>query len=104
MLVYASICVGQGRDANEPVDYFRGDLGLRYENFWIDKDKGRFREDQWKTDGSSGGIERLYIESGTVDPNGYQVTLEGRGVAAGGIRSLRRREISGRATGNPAPT
>jgi hypothetical protein len=78
MLVYASICVGQGRDANEPVDYFRGDLGLRYENFWVNKDKGRFREDQWKTDGSSGGIERLYIESGTVDPNGYQVTLEGR--------------------------
>lgn len=77
-LVFASLCVGQARDANQPVDYFKGDLGLRYEHFLMNKDKGRFREDQWKTDGPSGGIERLYIEGGHVDPNEYRYTLEGR--------------------------
>jgi hypothetical protein len=38
MLVSASLCVGQVREANEPVDYFTGELGLRYENVWINQD------------------------------------------------------------------
>ena len=74
----ASPGVGQAQEGNEPVDYFTGELGLRYENFLINKDKGRFREDHWQTDGSTGGIDRLAIESGSLDPNGYRYTLEAR--------------------------
>ncbi len=69
---------GQSRSANESVDYFRGDVEFRHDTLWINKDRGRVREDHWRTDGPSGGIERLYIETGSVDPNGYRATLEGR--------------------------
>ena len=68
----------QDRNANAPVDYFRGEVGFRYDHVLIHGDSGRFREDQWRPDGGSGGIDRLYIESGSTDPNEYQVTLKGR--------------------------
>jgi len=78
MFVFAVPGFGQVRDANAPTDYLTGELGFRYDNVWTNKDRGRFREDQWRPDGSSGGIDRLAIEGGSVDPGGVQYTLEGR--------------------------
>lgn len=75
MLVGASLV--QKCDANEPLDDLQNVVSFRYDNFLVNKDRGRFREDQWMTDQSAGGLDRLHVVSGT-DPNGYQWTLEGR--------------------------
>lgn len=75
---FGAASFGQTQDASQPTEYFRGELGLRYENYLINKDRGRFREDRWITDRSTGGIDRLHVEAGSVDPNGYQYLLEGR--------------------------
>lgn len=69
---------GQDRDAVEPVDYFSGEVALRTEYFQVHKDAGRFREDHWRTDGGTGGIDRLYVTGGSREPNAVQYTLEGR--------------------------
>lgn len=75
MLAGASLA--QTRDVNEPHDDLRNVVSFGYDNFLVNKDRGRFREDRWMTDQSTGGLDRLYVVSET-DPNGYQWILEGR--------------------------
>lgn len=57
----------------------QGTAKFRTEYFHVEGDKGRFREDQWRPDGASGGLERLELKS--RDPNeggGYTWHLRGR--------------------------
>ena len=75
--LFGAVSPAQSRDANEPNDSPTNVVRLRYDNFLVNKDRGRFREDRWMTDGSTGGLDWLHITDMT-DPNGYEWLLEGR--------------------------
>ncbi len=66
------------QQADEPNKPYKGEVRLRYDWLGITKDRGRFREDNWMTDRSTGGIDRLHLESTGPDKNGYEYLLEGR--------------------------
>jgi len=68
----------RAQDANTPDRDLHGAVEFRSEYLQVDGDKGRFREDQWRPDGASGGIERLELRSRAPDPNGYEWHLQGR--------------------------
>ena len=55
-----------------------GTVRLRYDNFFVDEDGGRFREDNWRKDDESWGIDWLHLESIEADENGYEWLLEGK--------------------------
>ena len=55
-----------------------GTIRLRYDNFFVDKDAGRFREDNWRKDDEAWGLDWLHLESTKPDENGYEWLLEGK--------------------------
>ena len=68
-------------EVNEPDKSYKGEVQFRYDWIGVNKDRGRFREDNWMTDGSTGGLDWLHIESTRPDKNGYEWLLEGRATA-----------------------
>jgi len=70
--------VALGRDPNESTGGLEGSVSFRYDNFFMQKDKGRFREDRWITDGNAGGLDWLYVKTKNPDPSGYDMTIAGR--------------------------
>ena len=68
----------QGQDADETGEKLKGEVRFRYDWFGVNKDKGRFREDNWMTDRSTGGLDWLHLESTGPDKNGYEWLLEAR--------------------------
>jgi hypothetical protein len=62
-------------ESNEP---YTGLVRFRYDNFFVDKDAGRFREDQWRKDDQSWGLDWLHIESKEPDVHGYEWIFESR--------------------------
>ena len=65
-------------EVNEPDKSYKGEVQFRYDWLGVNRDRGRFREDNWMTDGSTGGLDWLHIESTRPDKNGYEWLLEGR--------------------------
>ena len=56
----------------------KGEVRFRYDWLGVNKDRGRFREDNWMTDRSTGGLDWLHLESTEPDENGYEWLFEGR--------------------------
>jgi hypothetical protein len=70
-----SVAKGQEEEEqNKP----SGEVRLRYDYFFVDKDDGRFREDQWKKDKEAWVLDRFFMESNGPDKNGYEWLIEGR--------------------------
>ena len=74
----AVVGFAQGQEADESGEALKGEVRFRYDWLGVNKDKGRFREDNWMTDGSSGGLDWLHLESTGPDTNGYEWLLESR--------------------------
>lgn len=70
--------LGFGQDSNAPANDLKGIVQFRYGYIGVDGDRGRFREDNWITDRSTGGIDWLHIENTQPTDNGYKVLFEGR--------------------------
>ncbi|MFA6425258.1 MAG: hypothetical protein WCW64_03640 [Phycisphaerae bacterium] len=69
------------KDANEPNKpgkKLKGEVRFRYDWLGVNKNRARFREDNWMTDGSTGGLDWLHLESTEPDENGYEFLLEGK--------------------------
>jgi len=80
LVIYLIAIVGlaQAQESDESDKKLKGELRFRYNWFGVNKDKGRFREDNWMTDRSTGGLDWLHLESTEPDENGYEWLLEGR--------------------------
>lgn len=78
-LAWAST-VTSANEPNAPALHrdLHGAAKFRYDYFWVDQDKGRFREDQWRPDAASGGLERLELRSQGPDEHGYAWHMQGR--------------------------
>lgn len=70
--------LARAADVNEPDKAYKGEVQFRYDWLGVNKDRGRFREDNWMTDSSTGGLDWLHLESTRPDINGYEFTLDGR--------------------------
>jgi hypothetical protein len=72
--------LAQAQEADDSGSGLKGEVRFRYDFFKTegDDDEGRFREDNWMTDGHTGGIDWLHLESTGPDENGYEWLLEGR--------------------------
>ena len=68
----------QAQETDKPNKSYKGEVRFRYDWLGVNKDRGRFREDNWMTDSSTGGIDWLHLESTEPDENGYEWLLEGR--------------------------
>ena len=68
----------QGQEADESDNKLKGEVRYRYNFFEVGGDRGRFREDHWRTDQSTGGLDWLHLESTEPDERGYEWLLEGR--------------------------
>ncbi len=55
-----------------------GEVTFLYRYICVDGDRGRFREDNWITDGSTGALDWLSLGSTGPDENGYEWQLEAR--------------------------
>ncbi len=69
---------GQTARIEEPDKNIKGEVGFLYEWITIHGDGGRFREDNWMTDESTGGLNWLDIKSIRPDENGYEWSLQAR--------------------------
>ncbi len=70
--------LAQAQETDESDKKLKGEVRWRYDWFGVNKDRGRFREDNWMTDGHTGGLDWLHLESTEPDENGYELLLEGR--------------------------
>ncbi|KKL06541.1 hypothetical protein LCGC14_2595000 [marine sediment metagenome] len=68
----------QAQETDDSDKKLKGEVRFRYDWLGVNKDRGRFREDNWMTDGSTGGLDWLHLESTEPDENGYEWLLEGR--------------------------
>ena len=68
----------QGQETDESGKKLKGEVRFRYDWLGVRKDRGRFREDNWMTDRSTGGLDWLHLESIEPDENGYEWIFEGR--------------------------
>ncbi len=73
----AFIGLAQAQETDESEKKLKGEVRFRYDWIGVNKDRGRFREDNWMTDRSTGGLDWLHIESTEPDENGYEWLLEG---------------------------
>jgi hypothetical protein len=65
---------------DESENLLKGMVRFRYGYNFVNKDAGRFREDQWKTDDGTGGLDWLHLETTEPDKNGYEWLIEGRAI------------------------
>ncbi len=70
--------LAQAQETDESDKPYTGEVRFRYDWLGVNKDRGRFREDNWMTDGHTGGLDWLHLESTGPDKNGYEWLLEGR--------------------------
>jgi hypothetical protein len=68
----------QAQEADESDKKLKGEVRFRYDFFEVGGDRGRFREDHWLTDQSTGGLDWLHIESTEPDKRGYEWILDAR--------------------------
>jgi len=68
----------QAKETDDSDKKLKGEVRFRYDWLGVRKDRGRFREDNWMTDRSTGGLDWLHLESTGPDENGYEWLLEGR--------------------------
>jgi len=74
----AFIGLAQAKESDDSDKKLKGEVRFRYDWLGVNKDRGRFREDNWMTDRSTGGLDWLHLESTGPDENGYEWLLEGR--------------------------
>ncbi|MHC4659115.1 MAG: hypothetical protein ACYS83_08060 [Planctomycetota bacterium] len=74
----AFTALARAQEADESGKELKGEVRFRYDWLGVNKDKGRFREDNWMTDGHTGGLDWLHLESTGPDRNGYEWLLEAR--------------------------
>ncbi|MHC4571855.1 MAG: TonB-dependent receptor [Planctomycetota bacterium] len=70
--------LARAEEADESGKKLKGEVRFRYDYFDVREDRGRFREDNWMTDGSTGGLDWLRLESTGPDEDGYEWIFEGR--------------------------
>lgn len=70
--------ISQSGEPNDSGGNLTGEIRYRYEYIGVDGDRGRFREDNWMTDRSTGGIDWLHLENVKPAENEYKVILEGK--------------------------
>ena len=70
--------ISQSGEPNDSNDNLTGESRYRYEYLFVDGDRGRFREDNWITDRSTGGIDWLHLENIRPAKDEYKVILEGK--------------------------
>jgi hypothetical protein len=68
----------QAQETDDSGKKLKGEVRFRYDWLGVNKDRGRFREDNWMTDGHTGGLDWLHLESTEPDENGYEWIFEGR--------------------------
>ena len=85
ILVVATTCfvvtanAGGADDSNNDfMDNITGESTFRYDYWGINGDRGRFREDNWRTDQSTGGLDWLSVRTKEADEWGHKWTIEGR--------------------------
>lgn len=82
--VVAIICLAAltswayAQDTGAPSKTYEGEAQFRYDWIGVNGDEGRFREDNWMTDGSTGGLDWLRMRSTEPDESGYEWVLEAR--------------------------
>ena len=74
----AFTALAQAQETDDSDKKLKGEVRFRYDWLGVNKDRGRFREDNWMTDRSTGGLDWLHLESTEPDENGYEWLLEGR--------------------------
>ncbi len=74
----AIVSFAQAQEVDDSDSNLKGEVRFRYDFFEAGGDRGRFREDHWRTDQSTGGLDWLHLESIEPDENGYEWLLEGR--------------------------
>ena len=57
-----------------------GEVRFRSDYTNVNGDNGRFREDNWMTDGFTGGLDWLHLENTDVEEDGYEWVLSGRAI------------------------
>lgn len=55
-----------------------GQVTMRYDIFSVNNDTGRFREDNWRTEQSTGGLDWLHVETKEPDEKGRKWYFDGR--------------------------
>ncbi|MFH1371713.1 MAG: hypothetical protein ABII09_10580 [Planctomycetota bacterium] len=70
--------ISQSAEPNNLSGNLTGEIRYRYEYIGVDGDAGRFREDNWMTDRSTGGIDWLHLENVRPAEDEYKVILEGK--------------------------
>ena len=70
--------LAQAQETDESGKLYTGEVRFRYDWLGVNKDRGRFREDNWMPDRSTGGLDWLHLESTEPDKNGYEWIFEGR--------------------------
>ncbi len=70
--------ISQAVEPNDSGGNLTGEVRYRYQYIGVDGDRGRFREDNWITDRSTGGIDWLHLENVRPAENEYKVLLEGK--------------------------
>jgi len=70
--------ISQSKEPNDLSGRLTGEVRYQYQYIGVNGDRGRFREDNWMTDRSTGGIDWLHLENVKPAKNDYKVTLEGR--------------------------
>ncbi len=75
--MFTIVGLAQAQEANESGEELEGEIRFRYDWIGVNRDEGRFREDNWMTDGHTGGLDWLRLESKEPDKNGYEWLIEG---------------------------
>ena len=76
----AAADIGFANDNNGLLANITGESTFRYGYMGVNGDEGRFREDNWRTDQSTGGLDRLHMESKEPDEWGHKWYLDGRAI------------------------
>lgn len=78
MCLFAATDTGWAIDNSDLFDNITGGSTFRFDYFGVNGDQGRFREDTWRTDKGTGGLDNLHMESKEPDAWGHKWYLDGR--------------------------
>ncbi len=68
--------IAQGQDEEDKK--FDGKIRMRYDYVFVNGDTGRFREDNWRDDDASYGVDWLELKSTGPNEKGYEWELKGK--------------------------
>lgn len=74
--VTAALAYGQEEEDGDKA--FTGNIRMRYDYFFANGDKGRFRQDNWRNDDASWGVDFLKLRNTKPTKNGYDWEIQGK--------------------------